>query len=480
MFMKSLRWRLQVWHGLLLIGVLTGFGVTAYQLQRVERLRHVDQGLDERLSGLLRDWRESSPGPEGHPPPHRGDGPPGRPGENGFPSSPPDFKNLFRGVDGWSGESSGGGFYFVVWAPDGNELSRATNGPAGLKRPVDTPTGMAKSHQQRGLLRESFTVTPPGECFLVGRSIAAETAELRSFAGWLFAAGTTVMVFGLVGGGWLVGRAIQPIQTISATADRIAEGRLSERIDAVAMDEELGGLAAVLNSTFARLDAAFARQKQFTADASHELRTPVSVILAQTQLALGRERPAAEYRATLEACQRAAQRMRRLIESLLELARFDSGLESLKREPFRLDLVVADCLALVRPLADEHQLAVHTELVSLEMRGDAERIAQVVTNLLTNAIHYNRPDGELRVSTGKENGMAILRVVDTGIGIAPEQLPHLFDRFNRADEARTSTQGRTGLGLAISKAIVELHGGTIEVVSQSGAGTTFTVKLPLV
>ena len=475
MLIKSLRWRLQVWHGLLLVGVLAGFGVTAYQLQRAERLRHVDQALDERLSRLLRDLREGELGRDQRPPPNVR--PSGPPEEGGFPP-PPGFRPPAQAATLFAGDSAGGGYYYIVWNRDGSELSRSTNAPTELRRSDDVPAGLSKAHRQRGVWREALTMTPPGERFLVGRSVAADFAELHVFAGWLFAAGSAVLALGLAGGWWLAGRAIRPIQTISATAGRIAEGRLTERIDAAAMDDELGGLAAVLNDTFARLDAAFARQQQFTADASHELRTPVSVILTQTQLALGRERPAAEYRDTLEACQRAAQRMRRLIESLLELARLDAGQEPLKRETFRLDAIVNECLGLLRPLAEERRLTVHIGLASVEVIGDAERVTQVVTNLLTNAINYNCDGGELRVTTRLENGASILIVKDTGIGIAPEHRPHIFDRFNRADQARTTSHGRTGLGLAISKAIVEAHGGVIEVVSETGVGSTFTVKLP--
>src|SRR5262249_46229970 len=159
---------------------------------------------------------------------------------------------------------------------------------------------------------------------------------------------------------------------------------LSQRINASDTENEFGRLAAVLNSTFARLEAAFAHQVRFTSDASHELRTPISVILSQTQTALSRERPAGEYRETLEACQRAAQRMRKLAESLLELARLDAG-QPMKREPFDLARVARDSVELLRPLAAERGIEIHLDLKSVECPGDAERIGQVATNLLSNA-----------------------------------------------------------------------------------------------
>ena len=260
---------------------------------------------------------------------------------------------------------------------------------------------------------------------------------------------------------------------------RIADGDLSQRISAADTESELGRLASVLNSTFARLEAAFAQQARFASDASHELRTPVAVILSQTQTALSRERSSSEYREALEACERAARRMKALTESLLELARLDAGQEPLRKERFDLKGTVADCVELLRPLAAERGLRIHCDVPSMECVGDAERIGQVVTNLLTNAIHFNRDQGEVRLSAQSESGAVLLTVTDTGQGIPAEDIPHLFERFYRVDKSRSRVQGRNGLGLAICKAIVEAQGGTIELTSQIGVGSTFTVRLPL-
>jgi two-component system OmpR family sensor kinase len=234
-----------------------------------------------------------------------------------------------------------------------------------------------------------------------------------------------------------------------------------------------------LNSTFARLEAAFANQARFTSDASHELRTPVSVILTQTQTALSRERSAAEYREALEACQRSAQRMRRLAESLLELARLDSGQETMKRERFDLPAVVRESVELIGPLAELRGIEIRCDLAPAECVGDATRIGQVVTNLLANAIHFNRDQGTVSVKTGTQDGQATLVVADTGIGIPAEDLPHVFERFYQVDKSRSRLQGHTGLGLAISKAILEANHGTIAIASEPEKGSTVTVKLPL-
>jgi heavy metal sensor kinase len=328
-------------------------------------------------------------------------------------------------------------------------------------------------------MREAFRFLPRGQCLLVGRSLVPDLAAMRRLALWLTAAGATVLLLGLAGGWWVATRAIRPIDAISATAVRIADGDLSQRISAADTDSELGRLAGVLNSTFARLEAAFAQQARFTSDASHELRTPVSVILTQTQTALSRERTNLEYREALEACQRAAHRMKALTESLLELARLDAGHAPIKKRQFDLPGVARDCVDLLRPLAAERGIQISCDVPPMECLGDAERIGQVVTNLLTNAIHFNREQGEVRLSARAENGAVLLTVTDTGQGIPAEDIPHLFERFYRVDKSRSRIQGRNGLGLAICKAIVDAHGGTIQVASQAGVGSTFTVRLPL-
>ncbi|HEY5042186.1 MAG TPA: ATP-binding protein [Verrucomicrobiae bacterium] len=287
-----------------------------------------------------------------------------------------------------------------------------------------------------------------------------------------------MLFMGLFVGWFISSRAIRPISEISSTAMKISAGDLSQRINVAEAESELGQLAAVLNSTFARLEAAFAQQKQFASDAAHELRTPVSVILTQTQTALNRERDAASYKQTVEACQRAAQRMRKLIESLLALARFDAGQEVLKRLRFDFSRTIADGVELVKPLAGERGVTIATELAPLEIVGDSERLAQVVTNLLTNAVQYNQPEGEVRVKLEASGGLAVLTVADTGQGIGAADLPRVFERFYRGDQSRTGA-GNAGLGLAICKVIIEAHGGTIEAASEENAGSTFTVRLPV-
>jgi heavy metal sensor kinase len=305
-----------------------------------------------------------------------------------------------------------------------------------------------------------------------------DTKAQQRLAWVLLAAGGAVLALGLGGGWWLTARAIRPVEDISAAAMRISAGNLSERISTADPQNEFGRLAAVLNSTFARLESAFLQQKQFTADASHELRTPLAVLISEAQTTLARERTGAEYRETIEANLAAAQQMRQLTESLLTLARLEAGHEKVRREPFNLGELTQACVARIRPLVVARQITICSELAAAGGNGDEAQIRQVITNLLANAIHYNRDGGEVHVSTRVEGANAVLTVRDTGPGISAADLPHIFDRFYRADKARSRAEGHSGLGLAISKVIVDAHGGTIHADSQPGVGTTFTVRLP--
>jgi len=486
---RSIKWRLQLWYGLILVFVLAGFGFASYQLERNRQFGRIDQELHRRFASLADVMRQGRP-PErgrrftGAPPPEQmpEDGPPPRELAQGKFILPTRLAGLFD-------TNQPGDFYFVVVNRDGVEIARGGGVPVILKIVPDdavaareNPPGMKNPRPSavstEGGFRQLKSAMPSGEIIVVGCSLASEMKELRRTIMNLVSLGGSILLIGLVGGWWLVGRALRPVEEISATAGKISAGDLSQRINVAEAKSELGQLAAVLNSTFARLEAAFAQQKQFASDAAHELRTPVTVILTQTQMALARERDAADYKQAVEACQRAAQRMRRLIESLLELARFDAGQEVLKRMDFDFGKTVSDSVELVQTLAEEKSVKIISVVSPLEISGDPERLAQVVTNLLTNAIQYNRPDGEVRVELRLENGLAVLKISDTGQGIAPEDLPRVFERFYRADKSRTGA-GNVGLGLSICKAIVEAHGGTIEVASEPNVGTTFTVRLPV-
>lgn len=492
MFTKSIRGRLLLWMALLLVCILTGFGITAYQLERISQFNQIDEQLTRRamaLSDEVADGPSPGHGPPRSPPGARDfrpePGPGGPPARGGFnDAGPPDQESprhrtirLPRDIQALFDETDTNGFYFAFWSRDADLLRQASNAPPHLDAPAYRTSDTLYHVRMSGNFREAYHFTGMGECALVGRNISEDLTALRRLALWLTLAGAAVLAIGLGGAGWLIGRSLRPVENISEAARRISAGNLSQRINVAETESELGHLANTLNSTFAQLEAVFTQQARFTADAAHELRTPVSVMLTHAQNGLELQCMNPEHQKAFAASQRAAQRMRRLIESLLELARLDARQETMKRVPFDLSETTRDCVDLISPLAQSRNVTIHCELPPLKCSGDPEHFAQVITNLLTNAIQYNKPGGEVRISAQPLEDTVILTVRDTGIGIPTEDLPRIFERFYRADKSRTS--GHTGLGLAICKAIIEAHGGEIQVRSELGQGTEFQIHLPI-
>lgn len=504
-FTKSIHWRLLLWIAFLLGLILAALDFTAYEIHFANRVGQLDGELQRRVAALSAALYAPKPGqpifrigppnqPSGgfsQPPlprdgaanPSGGPNPRPPPDKNGSRGPPPERPSLDASSISDAARrfapDVAGGYYFSLWARESAApYQRSTNCPAEVSRPPVVEKDTGTYARTRGAFREMFHTTERGDCVLAGRMLAPEIAGARRFAGLLALGSLVVLAFGLGGAWFIIVRALQPVEKISAAAQRIAAGNLAERINAEEMESELGQLAGVLNSTFARLEAAFAQQKQFTADAAHELRTPLAILISETQTTLARERGAAEYRDTVEACLETAQQMRRLTESLLELARLEAGRDQIHRKPLDLAKITRACIERLGPLAAERGIQIHRDLAPATVAGNANHLGQVVTNLLCNAIHYNRPNGEIRVTTRNENTAAVLIVADTGMGISAEDIPHIFERFYRADKSRAQVANHAGLGLAICKAIVDAHAGTVVVASQPGLSTTFVVRLP--
>jgi heavy metal sensor kinase len=456
---KSIRWRIQLWHSALLSCLMAGMLATFFLYERSERLRVIDDQLTSLATALLPRFA----------PPHE------RPDLDG---PPPDESDRHPENRADSSEFAKSPYYYIAWSPRREIVAKSPAAPAvPIPGPVSRDT--ARVIRTRGNFRELAMFTPEQSGLLVGVSIAPLTAQLHRLAGELIASGLVLLAFGLIGGWFVAGHVLRPIGEISATADQIAGGERSKRIPIDEADSELGQLATVLNRTFDRLDQAFEQQVRFTADASHELRTPVSVILTQVQLALTRERSGAEYRETIAICQRAAERMRVLVNSLLDLARIDSGEFHLTLEDCDLAKVASGALDMVAPLAHQKGACLRSSIESVPVRGDALKLGQVLVNILQNAIQHNAAGVEISLTVQRGQDKAFLRVSDNGVGIPGEALPQLFERFYRVDKSRAGGAGGAGLGLAISKAIVQAHSGAITVESTLGAGTVFLITLPL-
>jgi heavy metal sensor kinase len=308
--------------------------------------------------------------------------------------------------------------------------------------------------------------------------VQPELDRMRQLLGLLAGAGIMVCGLGLAGGAWSLQRTLRPMRTMQSTARSVRSDNLGQRFDVTAMDSELAEFALSINQMLDRLEAGFEQQRQFTADASHELRTPLAVMLSSTELALSRERTPQAYRAELEKCQRAAERMRSLVNALLTLSRIDASDPSLSTERISLEPLCREQVEWHQEIALQHKVKIDAHLEPCFVDGHAGILEPMVANLLLNAIVYNREGGTVNVTlkTGEEG--VLLRISDTGIGIPAEEIPHLFKRFYRVDKARSRLTGGSGLGLAICEMVVDLHHGSIDVESQVGIGSTFTIRFP--
>jgi signal transduction histidine kinase len=289
--------------------------------------------------------------------------------------------------------------------------------------------------------------------------------------------GVAALGVSLLGGWLLVGRALTPIDRIGRTARAMVAGDLSARIPVDRVETELGSLATALNDAFQRLHEALERQRRFTADASHELRTPLATISTEVQWALSHEREASEYRRSLQTCRRAAARMQGVAERLLALARAEAPGAPLRLNPVRIDELVRRVARDLEPLSAARRINVTIDAAPATITGDADVLHDAVTQVVANAIQYNVDDGAVRIDVREAGGEVCVAVADTGVGIAAEDLPMVFEPFFRADPARQRQAGGAGLGLAVARAIVVRHGGEIRCESALGQGTAVTFRL---
>ena len=285
-----------------------------------------------------------------------------------------------------------------------------------------------------------------------------------------------------LGGYWLSARALAPVTQITNDARRINASNLSDRLVVPPARDELRELSETLNAMLGRIDQSVSQLRQFTADASHELRAPLALIYTAAEFSLRRERPREELVDALEKILRESRHTTSLVDSLLLLARADSGEDRLQAPvPINLSALCQDTADRAAELASAKDISVSTDLgsTSIVVDGDETALRRLLLILVDNAVKYTPAGGRVDVRLVIDGQAALIRISDTGIGIAAADLPHVFDRFWRADKVRTRSAGGTGLGLAIARWIVDRHGGTIGVSSEVGRGSAFTVTLPL-
>jgi heavy metal sensor kinase len=278
---------------------------------------------------------------------------------------------------------------------------------------------------------------------------------------------------------WLARKSLAPVEQLRQLTDEITAERLDRRLAVGNPADELGLLAQTINSMIGRLECSFREISRFTADASHELRTPIAVIRSEAEMGLASGEIPEEVKGRLSSILEECSRLTSMTDQLLTLCREDAGILAHSHEPVRLSVLCADAVETMRPLAvAKGQMLAADRLADVTVLGDAERLRLVLYNLIDNAIKYTPQGGRAELSIDRRGNEAVIAVRDTGTGIAAEHLPHLFDRFFRVDKSQSLRHGGFGLGLSIVKSIVAAHGGRVEVES-SGKGSEFRVCLPL-
>jgi signal transduction histidine kinase len=375
------------------------------------------------------------------------------------------------------------------------QVTRDTAGAAGA---YARARGLAPREQVLVVRRDVGPDLAPLRSVIVATPTRSARRAQQELLGAALAIGPVVLLLSAGAAWWIAGRAVRPLDRMVTELEAITDGRSLHRrlaIGGLAPGEpesegadELARLGATVNAMIGRLETSFAALRRFTADASHELKTPLTVMRATVERAMGAPPNSAEQFVALEEALQEISRMAALVDSLLTLARFDEGRFDLHREPVALRPLVRDVAETAHLLGEASGLTI--EVSALEpatVLGDPMRLRQLFLNLVTNAIKYTAPGGHVELALRQVEGAATFSVRDTGMGIAAADLPYIFDRFWRADRARSrrvggaeaGERGGFGLGLAISQWIAQAHGGHIAVASRLTRGTTFTVTLPV-
>lgn len=373
--------------------------------------------------------------------------------------------------------------YWRLWDVHGNVIMSHGD----LRNPIEPhpttpPTSGRHPYVKRfaGRNFEMLIAMPKGGQLLVGRPMAKEfdgfVRQLTVLA--------AVILLGLVAAAglawWLTNWIVRPISNLAQAAGEITPRQLDRRLNSPQSTSEMTVLTNAFNTMLKGLQTAFLKQRQFTSDAAHELRTPVAIVLGQCELSLSKPREPEHYRQSLMTCRQSAAHMRVLVDQLLQLTRLEGDACNDDRAQIDLSEVVIDAVQMLTPLAFDQDIELQTSTKPSFVLANSTQMRQVIINLISNAIEFSSAGDYVNVSVTPAADSAVLTVRDTGIGIAEEDLPRVCDRFFRVDKARTTTGASgTGLGLSIVAEIVTAHGGEITIQSQVGSGTMVSIAIPL-
>jgi len=403
----------------------------------------------------------------------------------------PTLRSLLEGVPDYLMvlDASGRYLYLSFEARQLSSDDLTTLRESALAAPTDGVADLVSvGGEQLILAARTPAPSPSGSTSAISRVVVAASTrtnevQLSQLVASMLIIGPVLLIASILLAYMIAGRALQPLDRMVDELQAITDGRsLHRRLPQDAASDEIERLAVTLNEMMGRLEKSFAALRRFTADASHELKTPLAVLRADVERAMSERTSVSDRMVALEESLQETTRMADLVDSLLTLARADEGRSDLHREPVQLEPIVRDVFETTSILGEPAGLAVAmSDLQPALVLGDTTRLRQLFLNLCTNAIKYTPRGGSVEISLARHGRTAAFTVRDSGIGISAADLPHVFERFFRADQARSRSaeRGGFGLGLAISQWIAEAHGGTISVRSRLGRGTTFTVTLPI-
>ncbi len=447
---RSVRVRLTIWYTAALAGIVLCFALGIYLFVRSSLLQQIDGQLDRDLATVTRVVRDE----------------------------PNEMNELAQH-----------GSVALFQVSEGNEVIAETDGWSrfGLEKAiVDKHSAGPWSWESPNDLHyrlKIFTVAAPGHTSFVAVAEDEQTLRqsLESLAIILLFGIPFALALAIIGGYFLAGRVLAPIGAMAAKAGEITAERLSERLPIEDPHDEFGRLATVFNQTFARLEDSFERLRRFTADASHELRTPLTAIRSVGEVGLQENIDALACREVIASMLEEADRLTKLVDSLLTLSRADAGSVQFMREPTDLSALaveVADCIQVLAEEKEQSLVVDAAEPVFIEI--DPTTLRQALINLVDNAVKYTPQQGHIWVAVRKTAaGEAVVEVIDDGPGIPKEHQARIFDRFYRVDKGRSRDMGGTGLGLAITRWAVEVNDGRIELESEEGHGSIFRIVLPM-
>jgi heavy metal sensor kinase len=385
------------------------------------------------------------------------------------------------------GEAAARDRWVDVWSPSGRLLYRSPNSdlralapPTATPPTPDTPTWSADlpGHGRVRILAAAYTVSELPIVLRVVRSEEPLRHDLRELLLVLGLGLPAALGLAALGGFVLARRALAPVRHMAERARTITADRLGERLPVEDPEGEVGQLATVFNDTLARLERSFAELRRFTADASHELRTPLTAIRSVGEVGLRAPREERAYREIVGSMLEEADRLSRLVDTLLLLSRADAGATTLQKEGIDLADMAREAMAQLEVLAEEKRQALSLEASGpIGVLADRVILRQALLNLLDNAIKHSPEGGHVRVVVRDRESSPVIEVIDNGPGIAAEHRDAIFQRFYRIDRARSRDAGGAGLGLCIARWAVELHGGSIELESEEGKGSTFRIVL---